>query len=169
MAISSGVIVTPLSLEETAKSGYTHRCRIPYTTVTTIGGANTTATVAIYDAQVGDVVTDRVGMYIREAWTDSDASLNSITVAVGDDGSTARFCSANQIAEDGTEIDHFAALGGGTAATSTSPFAYNTANTVDALFTVAGGGDPTCAEITAGSLDIFIQVFSLSKLSSGLV
>ena len=166
MAISSGVIVVPLSYEDSARTGFTHACTIPYSTVATVGGAATTATVAILDAPVGTAVTDRCAYVITESWDASDASLNSITIQVGDDGDPNRFMpeTTPQLAEDGTEVDYFIALGGSTPATSTAPFVYTTANTVDVLFTVAGGGSPLCNELTSGSVTVFLQAFSLRDL-----
>jgi hypothetical protein len=168
MAISSGVVVTKLSAEERSAFGFTHRCVVPYSTIVSVGGATTTATVAIFDVFAGDLVRE-AGYVLTTAFTDSDASLNSITLAVGDGGSTGRFgpAGASQLAADGTEIIYFCSLGGGTAATSTCPFAYNTTDTVDALFTVAGGGDPTCAELTAGSVSIYLNVVSMADLENG--
>ncbi len=167
MAISAGVKVIPLSIEEMARSGFTHRCRIPYSTVAAVGGAATTATVAVLDVAVGDVVNDRCAYVITESWDASDASLNSITISVGDDGDVDRYMPVTtpQLAEDGTEVDYFVSLGGSTPATSTAPFVYTTANTVDVLFTVAGGGSPLCSELTSGSVDVFLSVYSLPPLS----
>lgn len=167
MAISSGVIVTPLAYEETVKSGFTHRCTIPYSTAATVGGAATTATVAILDVPVGTVVTDRCAYVNTEAWDASDASINSLTISVGDDGDVDRYMQVTtpQLAEDGTEVDYFISLAGAAPATSTAPFVYTTANTVDVVFTVAGGGSPLMNELTSGSVDIYLQVFSLKDLS----
>jgi hypothetical protein len=170
MAISSGVKVSKLTVQERAASGFTHACVVPYSTIVSVGAANTTANVAIFDARVGDVVCD-CAMAITAAFTDSDASLNSIDLIVGDDGDTDRFMPATttELAEDGTEVDYFWALAGGAPATSTMPFAYVTANTVDALFTVAGGANPTCAELTSGSVTIFLKVVNLADLASGII
>lgn len=168
MAITSGVTVTKLSREEVATYGFTHRCVVPASVVAATGTTNTTATVAIFDVFAGDLVRE-AGYVLTTAFTDSDASLNSVTLAVGDGGSTGRFgpAGASQLAADGTEIIYFHSLGGGTAATSTCPFAYNTTDTVDALFTVAGGADPTCAELTAGSVSIYLNVVSMADLENG--
>jgi hypothetical protein len=163
MALTSGVTLIPLSAEETRLSGFTHKATVPYSVVVTVGSTNTTATIAIMDVAVGDVV-DKFAYAITEAWTDSDASMNSITVSVGDDGDVDRFgvVTGTQLAEDGTEIDYWHAVD-----VNTAPFAYNTANTVDVVFTVAGGANPTCAELTAGSVDIFLRKFSLTALVDG--
>jgi hypothetical protein len=168
MAVSSGVKVIPLSAEATRQSQFTHAAVINYSTVVAIGGAATTAVVVIGDIAAGDVIGDRIAHVVTEAWTDSDASLNSIIIRVGETD-TDRFLTDQEIGEDGTEVDYFHSLGGSTGATSTAPFAFASADTLDCLFTVAGGANPTCAELTAGQVVIFYQQFSLAKLARGCV
>ncbi len=170
MAISSGVLVHKLTSQERSATGFTHACVVPYSVVAAVGTTNATANVAIFDARVGDAVCD-CAMAITEAWDASDAAVNSVDLIVGDDGDTDRFLPATstELAEDGTEVDYLWALAGGAPATSTMPYAYNTANTVDALFTVAGGASPTCAELTSGSVTIFLKVVNLADLASGVI
>lgn len=165
MAISAGVKVAPLSIQEMARTGFTHRCRIPVATVAAVGGAAATATVAILDVAVGDVVTDRCAYVITEPWATSDGT--GVTISVGDDGDVDRYMPVTtpQLLEAGTEVDYFISLGGGTPATSTAPFVYTTANTVDVVFTVSGGATPLVNELTTGSVDIFLCVFSLRDLT----
>ena len=169
MAITSGVSVFKLSEQERSGTGFTHLCRVPYTVLVTVGAGTTTANIAILDVAVGDSVAD-CAYNLTTAFDASDASINSLTLIVGDDGDTDRFMPVTtpQLAVDGTEILYFHSLAGGAPATSTMPFAYTTANTVDALFAVAGGASPTMAELTSGSVDILLKVVNLSKLSTGL-
>src|SRR5688572_4536517 len=101
MAVSSGVKVIPLSAEATRQSQFTHAAVIPYTTVATIGTTGTTAVVVIGDIAAGDVIGDRIAHVVTEAWTDSDASLNSIIIRVGETD-TDRFLTDQEIGEDGT-------------------------------------------------------------------
>lgn len=168
MAISSGVKVTRLSDQERAATGFTHAAVVDYSVIAAVGGANTTANVAILDVAVGDVVAD-CAYALTTAFDFSDAGITSLTMIVGDDGDTDRFMPVTtpQLAVDGTEILYFSALAGGAPATSTMPFAYTTANTVDALFTVANGGTPLCNEATSGSVTIFLKVYNLLALATG--
>ncbi len=168
MAVSAGVQVIPLSAETTRQSSFTHAAVIPYTTVATIGTTGTTAVVVIADLVAGDVVSDRIASVVTEAWTDSDASLNSVIIRVGETD-TDRFLVDTEIGEDGTEVDYFHALGGSTGATSTAPLAFSTTDTLDCLFTVAGGANPTCAELTAGKVVILFTLFNISKIARGCV
>ena len=168
MAVTSGVKVFPLPAETTRQSSFTHAAVIPYSSVVTVGGAGTTAVIVIYDMVAGDVVSDRIASVVTEAWTDSDASLNSIIIRVGETD-TDRFLVDTQIAEDGTEVDYFHALGGSTGATSTAPLAFASADTLDCLFTVSGGADPTCAELTAGQVVILFTVFNIQKIARSCV
>lgn len=164
MALTSGVTLVPLSAEETRISGFTHKATVPYTTVVTVGAGNTTASIAIMDVVAGDVVGP-CGYVITEAWNDSDGSMNSIVIEVGDDADPNRHLASTgtQLAEDGTEVDYFAGV-----ALVTTPYAYVAANTVDVLFTVAGGANPTCAEITSGSVDIFLTKYNILQLATGV-
>ena len=164
MAITSGVTVSRLSAEETREHGFTHAAVIPYSSVVTVGGATTTATIAIADVIAGDVVAE-AAYKLTTSFTDSDASLNSVTIQVGDGSNTARFLAAasSQLSADGSTLTYGIGAAG-VAATPTCPYVYASADTVDVLFTVAGGASPTCAELTAGSVTVYLRINQLSKL-----
>lgn len=87
----------------------------------------------------------------------ADASINSLLVEVGDGGSTARLLAQTQLAVDGTEI-LFAA--------SALMYSYPIADTVDALFTVAGGASPTLAEINIGELEIYLYITDMNRIEN---
>lgn len=160
MPITTGLTVTRLSAEEERRHGYTHAITVPYSVLVTAGGSNTTATIALLDVFAGDVV-GKCGYRINTTFDASDASINSLTVKVGDGNDDDRFMTTTgtQLAADGSFITSWAANG-----LTTAPFAYNTTDTVDAVFTVAGGGSPTMAELTSGSVTIFLQECPIPEL-----
>lgn len=165
MAITSGITVSRLSAEEERRHGFTHSVLIPYSVLVTVGGATTTATIALVDVFAGDVVSN-AGYILGTAFDASDASINSLTVQIGDGSDTDRFFAAasSELAVDGTEL-FYGIAPGGVAATPTSPYVYQATDTVDALFTVAGGASPTMAELTSGSVTLFLRINKLSELA----
>lgn len=149
-----------LSAESQRAYGFTHKVNIKYTDLTAKAGASdTTATLAILDVIAGTMV-DKIAINLITAFDASDASINSLTAQVGDGSDTDRFLAAQQCAVDGTEISFFTP----TAGFETMPYAYTAADTVDVLFTVAGGGDPTIDELTSGEVEIYFNAVDLNKL-----
>lgn len=83
----------------------------------------------------------------------SDASINSLLIEIGETGGdTDRILTSTQLAVDGTEI-----LYKSEGAVS-QPYTYAAADSLDALFTVAGGANPTLGEINAGEVHIYLHV-----------
>jgi len=124
-------------------------------------GANATGTIAIAPmtgAFPARTYVGNVKMLLDTPFTDSDASLNSLLVEVGDGGDTDRLLGQTQILGEVTEVITK------TANANSQPYAYEAADTVDALFTAAGGASPTLAEITAGKLRIFLEIRNMADL-----
>jgi hypothetical protein len=79
----------------------------------------------------------------------SDATINSLLIEIGDGNSTARLLTQTELAEAGTEI---------VAKGSALNYTYPIADSIDAVFTVAGGASPTLAEITSGEVHIYLWI-----------
>jgi len=127
------------------------------------GAAAAAQTLQIFptsgDVPVGTVVR-WAGSNLTTAFDFSDASINSLTLTVGDDGDVDRFLTSTELAADGTEIIYK------TTAASSQPYAYNTANGIDAVFTASGGGDPLASEATSGVVEIYLTVMDMNDLEA---
>jgi len=138
----------------------THKVVLTYADLT---AAATTQTIQIFptsgNVPVGTVVRF-AGSNLTTAFDFSDASINSLLLEVGDDGDTDRFLTQTEIAADGTEIIYK------TTAASSQPYAYNTANAIDAFLTVAGGGSPLLNEATSGVVEIYLHITDLNDLEA---
>lgn len=159
--------IIPLSKAHSAATGWTHKVTITYADLVTAGGATTTATITLFpNPESGaqtfsiDTVVDRVHTRLITAFDASDAAINSLTLSVGDGGSTTRFINATQLAVDGTEITSLA---------SSTAYAYLAADTLDALFTVAGGGTPLMNELTSGEVHVYFRVIKLEDFDNIIV
>ena len=83
----------------------------------------------------------------------SDAGITSCLIEIGlTDGDTDAFLASTELAADGSYVSYKSA------ASVTSRAMITTADTVDALFTVANGGSPLCSECTAGELHLYFKV-----------
>lgn len=139
----------------------THKVVITYTDVAALG-AGTTGTLAIIPTTgtfPAGTVARFAGLQLITAFDASDASINSLLIEVGDGGDTDRLLTQTEIAIDGTEILYKAS------AATTQPYAYLVADSIDALFTVAGGASPTLAEITSGEVHLYLHVTDPAILS----
>lgn len=128
-------------------------------------GASTTGTKAI----VPESGTFPIGttarfchLRITSAWDASDASINSLLIEIGDGGDTDRLLAQTELAEDGTEVDFK------TGSAVSQPYTYLAADTIDALFTVSGGGSPLLSEINAGEVEIYLYIHTPSLDMGGV-
>ena len=120
-------------------------------------GASTTGTLQIVPETGTFPVGTKVGnctLDLITAFDASDAAINSLLIEVGDGGDTDRYLTSTEVAADGTEI----VAKSGSAATQ--PYSYAAADTVDVLFTVAGGASPLLSEINAGKLRLTINLIN---------
>lgn len=149
----------PLSVTDRFYHKASHKVTLDYTDLVALG-ANATGTIQLFPESGATFPAGTIvrfcGGRLKTAFDFSDASVNSLLVEIGDGGSTARLLAQTQLAVDGTEILNF---------TSALAYAYPVADTLDALFTAAGGGSPTLAEATAGELDLFFEITPQAPLA----
>lgn len=132
----------------------THKVIIKAADVAALG-SGTTGTLAIYPesgtfpAGTGFAF---VSAHLVTAFDASDASVNSLLIEIGDGTDPDRLLTQTQIAVDGTEVIY--KIEGAVS----QPYDYLAADTVDAKFTIAGGGDPTLAEVTSGEIHLYLFV-----------
>ena len=137
----------------------THKVVITFTDVAALG-SGTTGTLALFPFTgtfpAGTTVRF-AGLNLKTAFDASDASINSLLVEVGDGGDTDRLLTQTELAVDGTEVLFKA---------SALMYSYPIADTVDALFTVAGGASPTLAEITSGEVELYLHITDVNRLEN---
>ena len=143
---------------------FTHKFKFDFTDVDDGAGATTLtkqvfpdAAIAVTGFDAGLTVLD-TALNLTTAFDATDAAINSLLAEVGDGGDTDRLLTQTELALDGTEV-LFKIMGAVTA-----PYAYPIADTIDVLFTVAGGASPTLGEINAGAAEIYLALFDLNLL-----
>lgn len=142
-----------LTLEEQANSGWTHVTTITYEDLT---DADTSQTLTALNVDAGQTVM-HVGARLETAFNDS-GSMTSLSLEVGDGGDVDRFLgnnnggtpNAEDLHVDQTEITTVIDTGQGSV-----PYNYTSDDTVDAIFTSAGGNLNT---LTAGKVHIYFEV-----------
>ena len=152
--------LVPLSPTDAMFNLATHKVVIKAADVLALG-AGTTGTIAIFPKTgtfPAGTTARFAGLELITAFDASDASINSLLVEVGDGSDTDRLLTQTETAVDGTEILWK------TSAASTQPYSYLVADTIDALFTVAGGASPLLNEINAGEVHLYLHI-ALPKLT----
>lgn len=143
-----------LPAETKAATGYTHKVVITHEDLTQ-ASANTAQTIELLDVAAGDVVHTAAVKLVTAFSDASDTAFNSTTLIVGDDGSTNRFVTSQELNVNGSEVLY-------KAATNTAPHAYTAANTVDAIF--GSMAAKSLSDIDAGEVHIFLGVNKLTAL-----
>lgn len=146
--------VYELPAETKAATGYTHKAVITHSDLTE-ATANTAQTIELLDVAAGDVVHTAAVKLVTAFSDASDTAFNSTTLIVGDDGSTNRFVTSQELNVNGSEVLY-------KAATNTAPHAYTAANTVDAVF--GSMAAKSLSDIDAGEVHIFLGVNKLTAL-----
>jgi hypothetical protein len=139
--------IVPLSIEERAASGFTHKVSISYTDLYATAGLTKTVLVfpSLAAANIGLL---QAALRVKTAFV--GAAISALTAEVGDDGDTDRILAASSIlAAAGT---WYAIL------PATAPAFFGTANTFDVLFTATGAN---LTALTAGELELFLSVSDL--------
>lgn len=140
----------PLTQEERATFGATHRAIITYADLVSTGGANNTATIALFTTPNNSDGTytankeiNLVNSLLVTPFTGTDGTLISTAVTVGDSGSNTRYLASQELNQAGSTVY---AKGGALAsnvpnvpATSTATNAYFTATAGKALNTLTAG------------------------------
>lgn len=133
----------------------THKLIITYADIAALGAA-TTGVIALVPASgtfPAGTTFRFAGLHLVTAFDFSDTGITSLLVEIGiTGGDTDKYLTQTQIAVDGTEVIY--KVEGAT----TQPASEGTADSVDALFTVANGGSPLLSECTSGELHLYLYV-----------
>lgn len=150
--------VVPLTVQEKAEHGFTHRIIIPYTDMT--GWTSGTAysiypnigTAADADATGTIPAGTRVRAVVANVYTAFTFAAGTLVCSVGDGGDAARFVAASTDLKTAAYTEN---------ALTKKPYIYGSADTIDITVT-AGAGTP--ATIAAGELHIYIALSDLNGL-----
>lgn len=157
--------IYPLSQNEAAFGGFTHKLVLDYTDFTSEAAATDTAElVEVLNVAAGTIVLD-VATKVITPFDNSEAST-VLAIEVGDGGDPNRFL-VSQV------------VGGAAAASAagyvaykttlnnvdTLPHAYTAADTIDVTLTCSGGSNNYIATTTVGEVEVYLRLCDLSKLS----
>lgn len=141
--------VSPLSIDETAATGFTHKFRVLYSDVAYGTGSEDTVTMTLGTTPTG-WYCDRALVNVSTAF----AGTTSLTLAVGTTTTTTAFISAQSVLTAGI-LEPADALEILTSATATTSLGLR------AVFTSATDGSPSA--LTAGQLDIYLHMVATNK------
>lgn len=149
-----------LSLEEQAKTGFTHKSVITYSDIATAGGANTAVTMSLLPYSAGTAFQAAAYKIVGTGFV--GPSITNLTVIVGWNGGTTDddngLIEASEIATAGTEVLYL--LGNGEAfATKKSGYVALDAGSIQAVFTATGAN---LNVLTAGEIHIYLKAVDLT-------
>jgi hypothetical protein len=157
--------IKPLSGQTKATKHFNYKCVIKASDDFTSADTGTTKSFQVFPIAgssstfpAGTRVTDAAYECVTAFDSSGDSSINSLLMELGDGTDPNRFLGQSQLAVDGTEVLF------GTMNSSTAPYVYLAADTLDLLFTVAGGGTPTIAEVDSGEVHVYFRVEDLNEL-----
>lgn len=153
-------LAIPLSLEEQAKTGFTHKSIITYADVAAISGATTAGAIAIHPYTAGTAFQAAAYKLVSGF---VGASVTNLTIEVGWNGASTDdpngLIEASEIATAGTEVNYL--LGNGVAfATKVTGYAALDAGNIEATFTATGAN---LSVLTAGEVHVYLKAVDLTK------
>lgn len=148
--------ILPLVGPETSR-GATHVIKLTYADLTDT--AATTKTMPILPAATGTLPAGTICACIGHRCVTAFAgtSITAVTLEIGDGGDVDRLCTA--------ALDDLIAAGytAVPASVTTQPFAFASADTIDAKFTATGAN---LSVLTAGEVHIFLRVIDMVEWSA---
>jgi hypothetical protein len=153
-------LAIPLSLEEQAATGFTHKSIITYADVAAISGATTSGAIAIHPYTAGTVF--QAAAYKLVTPFDGGAT-SALALDVGHNGASTddpdSLLDNYQIHADGTEVLY--GLGNGANfATLLTGYAALDAGNIEATFTASDGN---LSALTTGEVHIYLKAVDLTK------
>lgn len=139
----------PLSWEERAATGFTHKFTITHTNLDSVWTSGTAYPIITLPAGQG---VQSAGFRVVTNFSGAGIEL---TIKVGDGVDDDRYIAAKSIHADATYFTHWLSP------VTTMPYVYTTSDTVDVILTCTGG---TLAALTAGEINVFLNIVDLNKL-----
>lgn len=135
-------------------NGYTNRYNVLYSDVAYGSGSTDTVTMTIGTTPTLWVVKSAI-VNVTTAF----AGTGALTISVGTTGTATAFIAATSVASAGL----IQATGGAGAVNTPASSTSTSATTLKAVFTNATSGSPSA--LTAGALDIYLELIDLSRLA----
>jgi len=148
-----------LSHEASKTLGATHRLTITWEDVITFTSGTATPVIPASGTNPPGLMVENVFFYLETPF--DGGSTTGLTFQLGDGGDVDRLINNQagtgvQVHLDGTEVLYYretnASIGNG--------YVYTAADTIDAIFTVAGAA---ITALTAGKLHVFLRLVELAK------
>lgn len=149
-----------LSVEEQAKTGFTHKSVITYSDIATAGGAATAVSMDLLPYTAGTAFQAAAYKIVGAGFV--GPSVTNLTVAVGWNGATTDdadgLITATEVATAGTEILYLLGNGAAFAANATGYVALD-AGSIQAVFTATGAN---LNVLTAGEIHVYLKMVDLT-------
>lgn len=155
--------IIPLTTEEQAKCGFTHKIVLTYTDLAAETSGAGFAIFPKFSEQSANVVpigTRVSACAIRVVTIGVAASMTDLSVVIGDDGSTNRFLTTSEVG--GTTSPVAAGIWYETFAAA--PYIYTTANTIDMVATATGAA---LSALTAGEWHVYLALADMVSIDTG--
>jgi len=140
---------------EKAGKRFTHLITITHEDLTE-ATANTAQTIQMLSLPIGGVVKSAAFYLTTPFENTADNTLNTTTLIVGDGSSTARYIASKELNLNGSEVIAWASPN----SVDTFPYAYLTADTVDAVF--GSMAAKSLVNLNNGEVKIYLEVSSLA-------
>jgi hypothetical protein len=154
------MILHPLSNEERATFGGTHRAIITYADLVSVGGANNTATIPLFTVAnnsdgtfTANKEVNVVNSLLAVPFSGTDGTLISTAMTMGDSGNNSRLLASQELNAAGAVI-----YGKGGALASNVPYVPAAATTFNAYFT--GTAAKALNTLTAGEVHLILDVIA---------
>ena len=156
--------IIPLSGRTQDREKYTHKIILEYTDIDTSNATNDVVQIFPYDATplaptatvpAGTVVR-ACGMQLITAFAGNNAGVNPTgKITIGHGGVVNKYLASTEVHTYGTEVTH------AVHPAANVPFIYTSADGIDLEFK---GVNVNCDELTAGKLEIYLEIGSHLKL-----
>jgi hypothetical protein len=154
------MILHPLTNEERATLGGTHRAIITYADLVSIGGANNTATIPLFTTPNNSDGTftpnkeiNVINSLLATPFSGTDGTLVSTAMTVGDSGNNARLLASQELNAAGSVV-----YGKGGALASNVPYVPATQTTINAYFTATAA--KALNTLTAGEVHLILDLIN---------
>lgn len=152
--------IHPLTNEERATLGGTHRAIITFADLVSLGGATNTATQALFTTQnnsdgsyTANKQMNLVQTLLATPFSGSDGTLVSTAMTVGDSGNNARLLASQELNAAGAVV-----YNKGGALASNNPYVPAVSTTANAYFTATGG--KALNTLTAGEVHLILDIIT---------
>lgn len=153
--------MSPLSLEEQSKTGFTHKAILNYADIATLGGAATAVSINLLPYTAGTAFMAAAYKVVGTGFV--GPSITNLTIELGWNGATTDdpngLIEASEIATAGTEVLYL--LGNGVAfATKVTGYVALDAGNIQAVLTATGAN---LNVLTAGEVHVYVKAIDLTQ------